>query len=56
MDIKVKYFVRLFRKSNGEFIKEVPVKNEYRAERMMAFYNEVTTNIRARVKVVEVKK
>jgi hypothetical protein len=54
--VKIKYYLRLFYKSNGEFIREFPVKNEYIAESQMAFYNDVTSNIRAEILKVEVEK
>ena len=56
MDTKVKYYLRLYYKNNGEFIREVSCKTQYSAERQCAFYNEVTTNIRAEIKVIEVRK
>ena len=56
MNTQVKYYLRLYRKNNGKFIREVPCKNQYSAERQCAFYNEVTTNIRAEIHAIEVKK
>ena len=55
MDTKVKYYLRLYYKDNGEFIREIPCKNHYIAERQCAFYNEVTTNLKAEIRVEEIK-
>ena len=53
--VKIKYYLRLFYKNNSEFIREIPMKNEYEAERQMAFYNS-TINIKAEMVSVEVAK
>ena len=56
MSTQIKYYLRLFYKNNGEFIREIPIKNEYIAERQMTFYNDLTSNIRAEIYKVEITK
>ena len=53
--MKTKYFLRLYYKNNGEFIREIPMKNEYEVERQMAFYNS-SINIKSEMVSVEVEK
>ena len=50
--VKIKYYLRLY-KSNGEFIRDIPCKNEYEANRQMDFYNS-TSNIKADIYSIEV--
>ena len=54
-NMKIKYFLKLYYKSNGAFIREIPMKNEYEAERQMAFYNS-SINIKVEMVSVEVEK
>lgn len=54
--MKEKYYIVLYSKITGDFVREYPVKNQNIAESQMAFYNDVTSNIRAEIKVVEVKR
>ena len=52
---KLKYYVVLYNKITGNFIREYPVKNEYEAERQCGCYNDMTVNLKATVRIEEIK-
>ena len=48
---KLKYYVVLYNKITGDFIRKYPVKSEYLAERHRGYYNDMTINLKAKIEV-----
>ena len=53
--MKEKYYIVLYNKTTREFLREYPIKNQNIAESQKAFYNNMTTNLKATIRVEEIK-